>query len=77
MLFDTCGNGVYFNFGNASKGISDADISTSEHSRWTTGIHNGRKLQILSSYLPNILYLHSMWPEGCAQIKVKYFKHIT
>jgi hypothetical protein len=76
MLFNIRGNGVYFNFGNASRVIPDTDVDTSEPSRRTTGIHKGTGLQILSSLVSNILYLHRMWAEGCARIKVKYIPSI-
>jgi hypothetical protein len=33
MLIDTCGNVLYFNVANASRGIPDADVGTYEHSR--------------------------------------------
>jgi hypothetical protein len=46
MLIDTC-NGIYFIVANASRGIPDADVGTSEYSRWTTSMNYGWSLQIL------------------------------
>jgi hypothetical protein len=52
--------------------FSDAAVGTHRPSRWTTGIHNGGILEIISVVLFNFAYVDRIYAEGSVQIKVKY-----
>jgi hypothetical protein len=71
MLIDSWLCGVCFSVGNGSKVIIDADVGTSGPSRWTTRIHNGWSLQIMSIFVRNFEYQKRMCGDGCVEFKLK------